>query len=201
VQHTGEIGFFKIISEASVAAGIRRIEAVTAAGAEAYIHDELQVFSELKAALKSTGNPVKQAENLHKEVAELRKALESYKAREASAAGKEWLSEIREINGIRLLAKRVQLDADSMKNICFEWKRTEQNMVAILGGVAEGKALLSVFVSDDLVAEKGLNAVQLTRELAKEIQGGGGGQPFFATAGGKNPEGLDAALEKASRLI
>jgi alanyl-tRNA synthetase len=201
VQHTGEIGFFKITSEASVAAGIRRIEAVTAAGAEAYIHDELQVFSELKAALKSTGNPVKQAENLHKEVAELRKVLESYKAREASAAGKEWLSEIREINGIRLLAKRVQLDADSMKNICFEWKRTEQNMVAVLGGVVEGKALLSVFVSDDLVAEKGLNAVQLTRELAKEIQGGGGGQPFFATAGGKNPEGLDAALEKASRLI
>jgi alanyl-tRNA synthetase len=201
VQHTGEIGFFKIVSEASVAAGIRRIEAVTAAGAEAHIHAELQVFSELKAALKSTGNPVKQAENLHKEVAELRKALESYKAREAAAAGKEWLSETRETKGIRLLTKRVQVDADSMKNICFEWKRTEKNLVAVLGGVADGKALLSVFVSDDLVADKGLNAVQLIRELAKEIQGGGGGQPFFATAGGKNPEGLDAALEKASLLM
>ena len=104
------------------------------------------------------------------------------------------------MNGIRLLASRVNLDADGMKNVCFEWKREQRNLVAVLGNVADGKALLSVFVSDDLV-EKGLNAVNITREISKEIQGGGGGQPFFATAGGKNPAGLDAAFSKAAELL
>ncbi len=201
VQYTGEIGYFKIVSEASVAAGIRRIEAVTAAGADKYIHAELELLSELKTALKSTGNPIKQVESLQKELSDLRKALESYKAKEAAAAVKELLSGVREVNGIRLLATRVGLDADAMKNVCFEWKRTESNLVAVLGHVADGKAMLSVFVSEDLIALRGLNAVQITREIAKEIQGGGGGQPFFATAGGKNPDGLDAALAKAAQII
>lgn len=201
VQHTGEIGFFKIVSEASIAAGIRRIEAVTAEGAEKYVNRELKLLSDLKTALKTTGNPIKQVENLQKEVSDLRKALESYKAKEAAAAVKDLLSAVKEVDGIRLLATRVSLDADGMKNVCFEWKRTENNLVAVLGSVAEGKALLSVFVSEDLTASRGLNAVQITREIAKEIQGGGGGQPFYATAGGKNPDGLDAAFAKVSVLL
>ena len=200
VDYTGQIGFFKIISEASVAAGIRRIEAVTADRAEAVVGGETALLNELKAALKSTGNPLKQVENLQKELAELRKAVESHKAKEASAAVKDLLEKTRDVNGIRLLASRVNLDADGMKNVCFEWKREQRNLVAVLGNVADGKALLSVFVSDDLV-EKGLNAVNITREISKEIQGGGGGQPFFATAGGKNPAGLDAAFSKAAELL
>jgi len=200
VGHTGEIGFFKITSEASVAAGIRRIEAVTADGAEAVVLEETELLNELKSALKSTGNPLKQVENLQKELSELRKMVESYKAKEASAAVKDLLQNTREINGTRLLTAKVNLDADAMKNVSFEWKRTQQNLVAVLGNVIDGKALLSVFVSEDLV-EKGLDAKKLILEIGKEIQGGGGGQPFFATAGGKNPDGMDQAFAKAAELI
>lgn len=200
VDYTGRIGFFKIISESSSAAGIRRIEALTADRAEAYVKDELGLLNELKSALKSNTNPLKQVESLQKELSELRKTLESYKAKEASAAIKDLLGNAREINGTRLVTARVNLDADTTKNVCFEWKRTQQNLVAVLGSVQDGKALLSVFVSDDLV-EKGKNAVAIIREVAKEIQGGGGGQAFFATAGGKNPNGLDAAFAKAETLV
>lgn len=200
VDYTGRIGFFKITSEASVAAGIRRIEAVTADRAEAYVKEEIDTLNELKQALKSNNNPLKQVENLQKELADLRKTVESYKAKEASAAVKDLLQNTREVNGTRLLTARVNLDADAMKNVCFEWKREQRNLVAVLGNVVDGKALLAVFVSDDLV-EKGKNAVNITREIAKEIQGGGGGQPFFATAGGKNPGGLDAAFAKTSDFI
>ncbi|MCG9910076.1 MAG: alanine--tRNA ligase [Flavobacteriales bacterium] len=201
VNYTGQIGYFKIISEASVAAGIRRIEAVTAVGAENHVLSELNLLQELKSVLKSTGNPIKQAENLQKEISELRKTVESYKAKEASAAVKDLLTKTHEVNGVRLLTAKVNLDADAMKNVCFEWKRDQQNLVAVLGNSVEGKALLSVFVSDDLITSKGLNAVNITREIAKEIQGGGGGQPFFATAGGKNPDGLEAAFAKVSDLL
>lgn len=200
VDYTGRIGFFKIISESSSAAGIRRIEALTADGAEAYVKQELGLLNELKSALKSNVNPLKQVDSLQKELSDLRKTVESYKAKEASAAVKDLLENTREINGVRLLTARVGLDADSTKNVCFEWKRTQQNLVAVLGNVQDGKALLSVFVSDDLV-EKGKNAVTIIREIAKEIQGGGGGQPFFATAGGKNPNGLDAAFAKVESLL
>lgn len=200
VDYTGRIGFFKIVSESSSAAGIRRIEAVTADRAEAYVNEELGLLNELKGALKSTLNPLKQVESLQKELSELRKTVESYKAKEASAAVKNLLDKAREVNGIRLVTARVNLDADSTKNVCFEWKRTQQNLVAVLGSANDGKAQLSVFVSDDLV-EKGKNAVSIIREIAKEIQGGGGGQPFFATAGGKNPDGLDAAFAKAEGLL
>ena len=200
VDYTGRIGFFKITSESSVAAGIRRIEAVTADKAEELVTEEMDMLNALKSALKSTGNPLKQLENLQKELSDLRKTVESYKAKEASAAVKELLQNIREVNGVRLLTARVALDADAMKNVCFEWKRTQQNLVAVLGNVADGKVQLSVFVSDDLV-ENGKNAVTITREIAKEIQGGGGGQPFFATAGGKNPDGLDKAFAKAAEQV
>lgn len=200
VDYTGRIGFFKIISESSSAAGIRRIEAVTADKAEAYVKEEIGLLNELKSALKSTVSPLKQVESLQKELAELRKAVESAKAKEASAAVKELLENVRDVNGTRLITARVTLDADSAKNVCFEWKRTQQNLVAVLGSVNDDKAQLSVFVSDDLLA-KGLNAVTIIREIAKEIQGGGGGQPFFATAGGKNPAGLDAAMAKAAQLL
>ena len=200
VDYTGRIGFFKIISESSSAAGIRRIEAVTADKAEAYVKEEIGLLNELKSALKSTVNPLKQVESLQKELSDLRKTVESYKAKEAAAAVKDLLEKTRDINGTRLLTAKVGLDADGMKNVCFEWKREQQNLVAVLGNVLDGKALISVFVSDDLVA-KGLNAVSITREIAKEIQGGGGGQPFLATAGGKNPGGLEAAFAKTSTLL
>ena len=200
VDYTGRIGFFKIVSESSSAAGIRRIEAVTADRAEAYVKEELGLLNELKGALKSTVNPLKQVESLQKELSDLRKTVESYKAKEASAAVKDLLEKAREVNGIRLVTARVNLDADSAKNVCFEWKRSQQNLVAVLGSINDGKAMLSVFVSDDLV-EKGKNAVHIIREIAKEIQGGGGGQPFFATAGGKNPNGLEAAFAKAESLL
>jgi len=201
VTHTGQIGYFKIVSEASVAAGIRRIEALSSVKAEAFVNEELNLLNELKSALKSTGNPLKQVESLQKELSDLRKTLESYKAKESAAAVKDLLQKTKEINGIRFVGARVNLDADGMKNVCFEWKREQQNLIAVLANVLEGKAFLSVFVSEDLVAAGKFNAVNLIREIAKEIQGGGGGQPFFATAGGKNPEGIDAAIAQAEKSL
>jgi len=201
VAHTGQIGYFKIVSEASVAAGIRRIEALSSVKAEAFVNEELNLLNELKSALKSTGNPLKQVESLQKELSDLRKTLESYKAKESAAAVKDLLQKTKEINGIRFVGARVNLDADGMKNVCFEWKREQQNLIAVLANVLEGKAFLSVFVSEDLVAAGKFNAVNLIREIAKEIQGGGGGQPFFATAGGKNPEGIDAAIAQAEKSL
>lgn len=138
---SGQIGYFKIVSEASVAAGIRRIEALSSVKAEAFVNEELNLLNELKSALKSTGNPLKQVESLQKELSDLRKTLESYKAKESAAAVKDLLQKTKEINGIRFVGARVNLDADGMKNVCFEWKREQQNLIAVLANVLESLSL------------------------------------------------------------
>lgn len=200
VQATGQIGYFKIISESSVAAGVRRVEAITADKYEEYINGELDMLQQLKALLKNQTDPIRGAENLLKENEELRRAVESFKAQQAGKVKADLLSRIQETNGMRFLAEKVELDADTIKNIAFDMKKEMQDLFLVLGAQHDGKALLTVMLGDELV-KKGMNAKTIINDLAKAIQGGGGGQDFYATAGGKNPAGLPDALAKAREMV
>jgi len=200
VKSTGQIGFFKIISEGSIASGIRRIEAITASRAEDYVNEQLQLLQDVKNILKAASNPIKQIEHLQESNIALQKQIEKYKIQEATLKKEELLKEAIIINGIRFIGTRVQLEADMIKNIAFEWHKNEIALVALLATHQAHKAGLSLIVSADLV-EKGMNAVAILKTLAAHINGGGGGQPFFATAGGKNPDGIDKALSEAQKWI
>jgi alanyl-tRNA synthetase len=201
VKATGEIGYFKIIGESSVAAGVRRIEAITAKGAEAYLNEQITALDKVKELVKNPKDVVKGVETILQENDNLRKQLESLMHEKAKQVKAELLRKIVENGGVSMLVEQVDLNADAIKNISFELKQQINNLFCVLGSNVDGKPHLSVIISDTLVADKSLNATQIIRDLAKEIQGGGGGQPFYATAGGKNPEGLTKALEKAKGLL
>jgi alanyl-tRNA synthetase len=201
VKATGEIGYFKIIGESSVAAGVRRIEAITAEGAEAYLNEQITALDKVKELVKNPKDVVKGVETILQENDNLRKQLESLMHEKAKQVKAELLRKIVENGGVSMLVEQVDLNADAIKNISFELKQQINNLFCVLGSNVDGKPHLSVIISDTLVADKSLNATQIIRDLAKEIQGGGGGQPFYATAGGKNPDGLSKALEKAKGLL
>lgn len=200
VAASGEIGLFKITTETAVAAGIRRIEAITNETAEAYIEQQEDLLHTIKTTLKSTGNPLKQVEDLLAREAQLNAELERLKLAETERAKAAFLDSAELINGIKFIGVKTNLSADQIKSIAFAWKTSTQNTLAVFGTEKDGKAGLSVFMSEDLIAA-GKNAVPFVKEIASEIQGSGGGQPFFATAGGKNPAGLDAAINKAKSLL
>lgn len=200
VQATGEIGLFRIVSESAVAAGIRRIEAITADKAEEYINGQAETLQQLKNILKAAGNPLKQAEQLMAREAELQKEVERLKVLETEKEQKALFAKAELINGIRFIGTRTSLASDQLKNLAFSWKGTEEKLMAILGGEKDGKASLHVFISEDLISSD-RNAVQIVKDIAAEIQGSGGGQPYFATAGGKNPAGIDKAIQKGKDFI
>ncbi|WP_424493202.1 alanine--tRNA ligase [Salinimicrobium sp. GXAS 041] len=197
VANTGDIWHFKIVSEAAVASGIRRIEAITSNAAKAYFTEQAEAFQEVKAVLKNTKDPVKAISNLQDENNELKKQIEVLLREKAKNLKGELKNELQEINGINFLAKKVDLDAGGIKDLSFQLGDEMDNLFLLFGTEQNGKALLSCYISKDLAKEKDLNAGKVVKELGKYIQGGGGGQPFFATAGGKNPEGLNEALQKA----
>jgi alanyl-tRNA synthetase len=198
VNATGEIGLFKILSEASTSSGIRRIEAITGIKALNFLNAKEDLVTDLGSIVKNKelAKGVKQliADNkaLEKQIATLKKA-------NAGNIKEDLLKEATKVNGVRFIAKEVVMDADDMKTISFALRK-EEKLAMVLGATVGKKALLSVMLTDDLVA-KGLNAGTLINEIAKEIEGGGGGQAFFATAGGTNPNGIAKALIKAKNLI
>ncbi|WP_026898486.1 alanine--tRNA ligase [Daejeonella oryzae] len=202
VKATGQIGYFKIISESAVAAGVRRIEAITGIKAEEYIVNQQKVLSDLKEILKTPADLVKTIENLLEENSRLRKESEKNILEKSAGLKYELAKQAENINGINFIAKRIELpNADAVKNLAFGIKEIVPDLFLILAAEFEGKPNLTVMVSENLIKDRNLNAGVIIRELAKEIQGGGGGQPFYATAGGKNPAGLDSALEKAKAFI
>ena len=201
VKATGEIGYFKIVGESSVAAGVRRIEAITADGAEAWLNEQISALDKVKELVKNPKDIVKGVETILQENDTLRKQLESLMHEKAKQVKAELLKKIVENGGVSMLVEQVDLNADAIKNISFELKQQINNLFCVLGSNVDGKPHLSVIISDTLVADKSLNATQIIRDLAKEIQGGGGGQPFYATAGGKNPDGLSKALERAKGIL
>ncbi len=201
VQNTSDIWHFKITSESAVAAGIRRIEAITSDAAKEYFTTQSEAYREVKVALKNPKDPIKAISALQEENTNLKKQIEALLKDKAKNLKVDLKSEFSEVNGIQFLAKKVDLDASGIKDLSFELGGEIKNAFMLFGANNNGKALLSCYISKNLVEEKGLNAGQVVRELGKYIQGGGGGQPFFATAGGKNLAGIDEALEKAKQYV
>ena len=201
VKNTADIWHFKIKSEGAVASGIRRIEAITNDAAKEFYVQNNASFDQIKLALNNSSDPVKSLSDLKSENAQLKKQIESLLKDKAAAMKGNLKQEVEEINGVNFLAKLVDLDATGIKDLSFEIGQEYKNAVLFFGTEQQGKALLSCYVSKDLVTSKGLNAGTIVRELGRYIQGGGGGQPFYATAGGKHPAGLQEALEKAKSYI
>ncbi|WP_067151152.1 alanine--tRNA ligase [Pseudotamlana agarivorans] len=201
VKNTADIWHFKIVSEGAVAAGIRRIEAITSDAVKDFYSENNRLFFEMKGLLNNAKEPIKALQNLQEENTSLKKQIEALLKDKAKNIKGELKSELTEINGIQFLAKKLDLDAAGLKDVAFELGGEVENLFLLFATENEGKALLSCYISKDLVASKGLNAGQVVRELGKFIQGGGGGQPFFATAGGKNPEGITQALAEAKKYV
>ncbi|GGK10162.1 alanine--tRNA ligase [Yeosuana aromativorans] len=201
VKNTADIWHFKIVSEGAVAAGIRRIEAITGDAVKDYFTENNKQFFEMKALLNNTKEPIKALQQLQDENDNLKKQIDNLLKDKAKNIKGDLKNELAEINGVQFLAKKLDLDAAGMKDLCFEMGSELNNLFLLFAAEHDGKALLTCYISKELVAEKGLNAGQVVRELGKYIQGGGGGQPFFATAGGKNPAGIKEALEKAKQFI
>ena len=198
VNATGELGIFKILSEGSISSGIRRIEATTAVNALNYLNDKESLLNEIGVLVKNK-DLKKGVEQLISSAKQSEKQLKEFKKANAGNVKGDLLSSAVEVNGILFIAQEVEMEAEDMKNVSFALRK-EENLAMVLAATVGEKALLTVMLTDDLVA-KGMNAGGMIREIAKEIKGGGGGQPFFATAGGANPSGIAAALEKAKGLI
>ncbi|MFM2157298.1 MAG: hypothetical protein RL516_2047 [Bacteroidota bacterium] len=201
VAATGEIGIVKLVAEGAVAAGVRRIEAITGEGAENYFKEQSQVMAQVKSLLNNPKDVVKGVESLIEETNSLKKQVEQFVHEKAQGIKKELMGNVENINGVNCIVATVNLPAEAIKNISFELKNQIDNLFCLLASDADGKPMISLIIAENLVAEKSLNATNIIRELAKDIQGGGGGQPFYATAGGKNVDGLKAVLEKASGYV
>jgi len=202
VNSTGQIGFFKIVSEGAISAGIRRIEAITGAKVEEYIYNQVDSLRELKQLLGNPSNLIQGATKIVDENNQLKKELDVFMRDKMQAIKNDLKTSAKNQKGINIIGAIVDLgNPELIKDMVFQLKNEVENLFLVIGAEIEGKALLTVMISDNLVKEKNLNASNIIREVSKEIQGGGGGQPFYATAGGKNPKGLSLALEKAISFI
>ena len=201
VKSTGQIGFFKIIGESAVAAGVRRIEAITAVEAEKYVTQMDKIFKELKELLKSPKSITQSVQKLIQTNKELQKKIELLEQDKIKSLKKELLSTAGQADNMDIIAAEIEASSmDMLKTLAFQLRQNKPNIAVILGSNINGKANLIIALGDELT-NKRLNAAQIIREAAKEIQGGGGGQPHIATAGGKNPSGIQAALDKAVEII
>ena len=202
VENTGRIGIIKIISEGGIAAGIRRIEALTAEKALEYMNEKIDAADEVAALLKSSGNFRESVERLLTENTQLKKLIEKLETGAAMSMISQMEAKAETINGIRFISGIIDTDsADMLKTIAYKVRESSDNTVLVIGASIGNKASLFVMVSDKLVDSLKLSAVEIIREIAGEIKGGGGGQPFLASAGGKNPMGLNAALSGAEAFL
>ena len=201
VENTKDIWHFILLHEGAVASGIRRIEAITGEFAKDFFISNSNKFKEVKKVLQNTKDPLKSIVAIQEENSDLKKQIQILLKEKGKNLKTDLKNEISEMNGINFLAKQVDLDANGIKDISFELGGEIDNLFLLLGTNQNGKALLSCYISKNLVASKNLDAGKIIRELGTYIQGGGGGQPFFATAGGKNPDGLSEALSKGKDYI
>ena len=200
VKTTADIRLFKITSEGSVASGIRRVEAITSDNAQAYFKERTDQFESISQLLKKPKNAVKAIEDLIEKNNKLNKEIEQLKRNQVKQIKADVASKIENRNGVNFVSEILELDGSSIKDLCFQLKGSVDDLFAVIGGKADGKATISIVISEELAKSKGLHAGNLVREAAKLIKGGGGGQPFFATAGGKDSSGLNAAIEKVKEL-
>jgi len=201
VENTKDIWHFKITSEGAIAAGIRRIEAITSDAVKNYFKENDKQLDSIKALLKNASDPVKTIAKMQEEISQLSRELSSLKKEQAKGLVSELENQITIINGANFLSLKLDLDTQGIKDLLFELGNKINNLFVVAANETDGKATLSCYISKELVQEKKLHAGTVVRELAKHIQGGGGGQPFFATAGGKNPAGIEVALEAAKGYL
>ncbi|KAB2913912.1 MAG: alanine--tRNA ligase [Bacteroidetes bacterium] len=198
VPATGQIGYFKITAETSVAAGVRRIEAITANKAEEFINQQVTLVEEAKALLNNAKDLKKGIETLLNEKAELQKRLEALENAQVQQVKAELKQKVEAVNGLNFIAQRVSIgSAEAIKNLAFALRGEIDNLFLVLTAEIGGKPNITVMISDNLVKDKGFDAGKIIRELAKLVKGGGGGQPFYATAGGSDVSGLGAVLDAA----
>ena len=202
VAATGQIGLFKIVSESAIAAGVRRIEAITGKRAEKFVNDQIKTLKSIRETVKASKDILAGVMNLLKENTELSKKIEAFGRERLKILKANLKSKVLAENGVNIIADQVDVDNASMlKDLAFQLKNEVENLFLVLGADIDGKPSLTVMISENLVADKGLNAGKIVREAGREIQGGGGGQPFYATAGGKDASGIQAAIEKALSFI
>ena len=201
VDSTGKIGLFKIVSESAIAAGIRRIEAISGLNAEIYINDQLAIIKDLKEVLK--GNDLRlSVQSLLKENEELNKKIEEFNKEKVIILKKELKGKLKNVNGINVIAEKISVDnASIIKDLAFQLKGEIENLYLVIGALANNKPSITIMISDNLAKDKNLHAGNIVKEIAKEINGGGGGQPFYATAGGTKSEGLQAAINSAESKL
>ena len=197
VQSTGNIGMVRIVAESSIAAGIRRIEAITGKAVEVLLDNQQDVIADARELLNNTPDVLIALKKQSEELSELRKQIETYQHEKIMGLRDKLLASAQDSNDIKIIQFEGNLPADQVKTLAFQIRNVQpEKLFFVAGCIHDGKPSLTVLLSDDLVA-KGLNAVNIAREAAKEIQGGGGGQPFFASAGGKNSAGIVPAMRKA----
>ncbi|MEK9602875.1 MAG: alanine--tRNA ligase [Flavobacteriaceae bacterium] len=201
INNTSDIWHFKIVTETAVAAGVRRIEAITGEAALKYFEDQNQLLDQVSNLLKHPQDLPKAVSQLQDENLQLKKELNELKKLKSQILAQEAQAEIEEINGIAFLSKSVALDAQALKDLAFELGKNRDNLFLVLASTHGDKPLLVCYISKPLVSERDMDARKVVRELGQYIQGGGGGQTFFATAGGKNPAGISQALLEAKHLI
>ena len=199
---TGHIGLFKIISEGSISAGIRRMEALTAEAAEAWVDQQERLLNEVRETLKQPKDLKKAVESLLSEKSQLQKQVDALQQKEVASLKDELLKKGYDTNGVQVIIERVSLpSADALKKLAFDLKNQQAGLALVLAADVAGKPQIAVVIDESLTQTHNLHAGQLVKELAKHIQGGGGGQSFFATAGGKHLAGLDQVVAEARSMI
>jgi alanyl-tRNA synthetase len=199
---TGQIGPFIILSESAISAGVRRIEAITGDKADEYIREKLRELSDTRAMFSQAKDLRKSVESLMEENDRLLKKMEDYERQEVARIKIELKNSVVSHAGVNIIAAQpVMGSAQAVKDLAYQLRGEIPDLFLVLGVEIEGKPLLTIMISDELVQKRGLDASKIVREAGKEIKGGGGGQPFYATAGGKEVTGLQAAIAKAKSFI
>lgn len=202
IKNTGEIGFFKIVSESSVAAGVRRIEALTADGAQQYVNENLTLLQEIKTLLKNPKDIVAATKALAEDKHNLEKKLEHIYKEQAAQVADHLAQKVKSLGDVSFLADKVSLpDSNGLKDICYVLRNKFDNLFLVIAADIQGKPQVAVMLGEKVVESKKYHAGEIVKQLAREIDGGGGGQPFFATAGGKKLEGLESIVKKASDFL
>ena len=198
---TGRIGFFKILSESSVAAGIRRIEATTGRDCEERLYQMEDILNSIKSFFNNAKDLQAVIQKYIEEHDHMKKEIEGFKAQAVERAAQRLVEKAREVNGVKVITSVLPMSPAAAKDLAFKVRAAvEGSLLCVIGSHENNKPQLSIMMSDDMVSDHGLNAGQIVREAAKLIQGGGGGQPHFAQAGGKNVDGLSAAVDKVIAL-
>ena len=202
VKNTAHIGQLKIVHEGAVAAGVRRVEAITGATADDYMQEKLETLHLVKSELGNQQDVIKALQDLKKEHNEVVERLAIFEKQQLHALKEKLKSNKQTINGFTFIVEHIELDqASQAKDLCFQLKEELNHLFCVLLSTIQGKPSISIMISDSLIQERGFHAGNLVREWSKEIQGGGGGQPFFAQAGGTDSSGLDTVKQKALQLL